>query len=230
MEYSDAKSQHILFKIALTVCAIIMLLFSIPITASAKGNDVNKITKQQIITLISKYGFSVSEDDISDMPVNKFQNLEDLEHYLVNLKTVLLMKNHQIVNVKSDDISTVATADIAESNFAILSNPTNNGFSHYSWYRAALFWSNMDVYWTIEYYNDQWHFTIINGIVTYLSGIVVGCSWTQTGSYYNLRTTTHYNDTADCYASGYLVFGFEVQGFVVGLQYPEVWGITLIVY
>jgi len=224
----NAQFKHFSFKLLLMLCIISILAMILPTTALAKGNGVSNITQQQIVELISKYGFKVTDIENSKISFTNFNDLKSLERYLSTLRLMLQEKEAQIVEITLDSSSFKASTLKSRNSSMLLSNPIDNGLFHTSWYRAGLFYSNIDATYTAELSDNHWHIISINSISHYLTGLVIACTWVQTGSWYNLATTTNYNDTAYVYVSGYLLFGVKFGDFEIGISYPETLGIGFI--
>lgn len=155
-----------------------LLLLSVFLFSSATSAFASTISPQ-LETLIKEYNLEVVEQFPDGVTPVEYESVAEAEKALANIK------NNAELSVEMADINT-EKAQNSDTNQALDGiTPLANGSQKYT-HITPPFTRNLDVYYTYHWNGQRNLFSSCTKISSYITGITLGFTWTQTGSTHSI--------------------------------------------
>ncbi|WP_350344088.1 hypothetical protein PRVXT_000462 [Proteinivorax tanatarense] len=205
------------FLRVMSLCLILTLVFIIPVEASSNEQTI----KDSLEDLALEYDFNFDEDTSDISSFLKFDSIEEFEEFISDF------------GFKDMDDKTEVRLQNQVAPFSFGSSTDIDTLRWYSpfagWGIKAACWKNISFkydYQRVPYQTQYLQFTSSNpvrNINSYLSGIQIGISWTQTNSTYTISSNVVPRDTVNFKVDGYFTLGVEIAGFPAGITKSDTW-------
>lgn len=201
-----------------------LLTFVLVLPASAAENKTEgqpegnaAELQKQFNDIAAKYGFEpveqskISTSQTSNAPL-QFKNAEEFEAFLKSFVEAEKASAGGVSVIEKEKDAKAPAFDLAA---------TFNG--HAEWYsflvNGTFSWKNIDYTYTTGYdARGKGYLTGISNVNSYLTGLQVAMSWTQTSNSSFVTGTT-----AKLRVGGYYLFGVEIGGFPIGYRHYTTW-------
>lgn len=213
--------------LAVMLSLVLTALFVTPVMAEesnlSDGNQLSSAQIEKLKEIGEKYGVEIilptdktlEATRLRTEAKKKFDTVSELDQFISQLIAADKQTNGGEVILPKQQGSKLLVSPQSIS--------TTYTDGHVSWYAALIggtfSWKNIDYHYTVSFNsNGSGYISGVSNVTSYLTGVQIGLSWTQTGN-----NSFGSGSTAYLSVSGYYLVGAEVAGFPVGVKYHTTW-------
>ncbi|MCM3495969.1 MULTISPECIES: hypothetical protein [Paenibacillus] len=210
------------------VLATVLLSVSLQPVASAQQNVMSDPRLNEISQKYDTEFVVLSDSELEEVkqngPLLSFTDLDEYESFLADTIS-------ELEKFDTDQNSVLEVPEKTDSTISPMAqtSTTLSWWAPFSGGLSGIFtWKNIALVYNYENNsNGLPYFTGVSKINSYISGMQVAVSWTQTTGTKTYSNTCWDKDTANFVVQGYYLIGAEINGLPIGAKINDTWNRSL---